>query len=74
MVLFPLALLWIIGVIVWIVRNNLDGSPGERERSWRRWRPRPPRRPWSTAPSSPARRAGGAARASAPERREHSAR
>jgi len=62
MVLFPIALLWLIGVIIWVVRN--ESKPGqERKLDWRRWRPRPPRLPrgrWS---------GGSEARASRGERR-----
>jgi hypothetical protein len=67
MVLFPIALLWLIGVIVWVVRN--EAKPGqERKLDWRRWRPRPPRLPRGG-------RAGGAeARAGRRERRPAHAR
>ena len=66
MILFPLALLWIVGVIIWVIRNNVDSEPGAPEpRDWKRWRPRPPRRPWNTGsaaserrPKPPARSAG----------------
>jgi hypothetical protein len=44
MVLFPIALLWLVGVIIWVVRNEAKPE-NERKLDWRRWRPRPPRRP-----------------------------
>jgi hypothetical protein len=45
MVLFPFALIWLIVVIVWIVRNEQNREEGE-PRVWARWRkpPRDPRR------------------------------
>jgi hypothetical protein len=42
MILFPIALLWLIGVIVWVVRN--EGSPSAPELI-RRWLPRRPTGP-----------------------------
>jgi hypothetical protein len=63
MVLFPIALLWLVGVIIWVVRN--EAKPGtERKIDWRRWRPRPPRRPGTGG-----RFGGSAARAAGPTRR-----
>ena len=57
MVFFPIALLWIIGVIIWVIRNNVSEEPGAAEpRDWKRWRPRPPRRPWNTGPDRSGRR------------------
>jgi hypothetical protein len=52
MVLFPIALIWIICVLVWLIRNSLNEPdvPGE-EREQRRWWPRPPRRPNGRRPS-----------------------
>jgi len=58
MILFPLALLWIVAVIIWVIRNNVSGEPGASEpRDWKRWRPRPPRRPWNTGSAASERRA-----------------
>jgi hypothetical protein len=58
MILFPLALLWIVGVIIWVIRNNVSGEPGASEpRDWKRWRPRPPRRPWNAGSAASERRA-----------------
>jgi hypothetical protein len=63
MVLFPIALLWLVGVIIWVVRN--EAKPGkERRLDWRRWRPRPPRRPMTGG-----RFGGSEARATRPTRR-----
>jgi hypothetical protein len=44
MVLFPIAFLWLLAVMIWLIRNSLnepDQQPGEP----RRWYPRRPRRP-----------------------------
>jgi hypothetical protein len=43
MVLFPFALIWLIVVLVWVVRNEV--KPPEERRTWIRRRPRPPRNP-----------------------------
>jgi hypothetical protein len=41
MVLFPIALLWLVGVLIWVVRN--EGAPGhDAIRVWRRWLPKRP--------------------------------
>jgi len=37
-VLFPLAVIWLIVVLVWVLRNSRNDTP--EERVWRRWRPR----------------------------------
>jgi hypothetical protein len=42
MVLFPLAVIWLIVIFVWVLRNSRNAPP--EERVWRRWRPSP-RRP-----------------------------
>jgi len=47
-ILFPIALVWLVVALVWILRNstNEPDSPDEGQ-SWRRFVPRPPRRPWN---------------------------
>lgn len=68
MLLFPIMLLWIVGVLIWIVRNNITDEPGERApRDWTRWRPRP-HRPRDGRAGASARRLGVSRRA-ARERR-----
>jgi hypothetical protein len=42
MVLFPIAVIWLAIVFVWVLRNSRNGEP--EETVWQRWRPRP-RRP-----------------------------
>jgi hypothetical protein len=42
MVLFPIAVIWLIVVFVWVLRNSRNGEP--EEPVWRRWRSKP-RRP-----------------------------
>jgi hypothetical protein len=42
MVLFPLAVVWLVVVLVWVLRNSRNAAP--EDRVWRRWRPSP-RRP-----------------------------
>jgi hypothetical protein len=39
MVLFPLAVIWLIVIFVWVLRNSRNAPP--EERVWRRWRPSP---------------------------------
>jgi hypothetical protein len=46
MVLFPIALLWLVVALVWIIRNSTN-EPDAPEQSWRRFVPRVPRRPWN---------------------------
>ena len=49
MVLFPIAFIWLLAVMIWLIRNSLnepDQQPGEP----RRWYPRRPRRPQGTGP------------------------
>jgi hypothetical protein len=50
-ILFPIALLWLVVALVWIIRNstNEPDRPDEPQ-SWRRFVPRPPRRPWNAGP------------------------
>jgi len=43
MVLFPIAVLWLAAVLIWVIRNGRNEDP-QQERTWRRWSPRP-RRP-----------------------------
>jgi hypothetical protein len=47
-ILFPIALVWLVVALVWILRNstNEPDSPDEGQ-NWRRFVPRPPRRPWT---------------------------
>ena len=71
MILFPLALLWIVGVIIWVIRNNVTDEPGASEpRDWKRWRPRPPRRPWNTGSTAEERRANSKSRSAGTKPRE----
>jgi len=44
MILFPIALLWMIGVIVWVLRNEGSPSAPELIRRWLPSRPHGPRR------------------------------
>jgi hypothetical protein len=66
MVLFPIALLWIIGLLIWIIRNDAN-APGEQgtTRDWKRWRPRPPHRPQTGRLGGLAARATGSRRKAA---------
>jgi hypothetical protein len=41
MVLFPLAIVWLVVVLVWVLRNSRNDLP--EERVWQRFRPRPRR-------------------------------
>ena len=43
MILFPIAFLWLLCVMIWIIRNSLN-EPDSPPREPRRWLPRPPRR------------------------------
>jgi hypothetical protein len=45
MVLFPLAVLWLVIGLVWVLRHSRNELP--EDRVWRRWTPRTPRRPWN---------------------------
>jgi hypothetical protein len=51
-VLFPIALLWLIIALVWIIRNSTNEPDLPGEQSWRRFVPRIPKRPWNTGASS----------------------
>jgi hypothetical protein len=47
-ILFPIALVWLVIALVWILRNSTNEPDRPDEpRSWRRFVPRPPRRPWN---------------------------
>jgi hypothetical protein len=48
MVLFPLAVIWLIVIFVWVLRNSRNAPP--EERVLRRWRPSP-RKPRDGEPS-----------------------
>jgi hypothetical protein len=54
-VLFPIALIWLVVALVWIIRNSTNAPDAPGEQSWRRFVPRVPRRPWNAG--SPTRRA-----------------
>jgi hypothetical protein len=71
MVLFPFALLFLIGVIVWVIRN--EGAPEEQDeaRLWPRLRPRPPRNPPRGRPHGSRDRAGAQRGSSAETRDPH---
>jgi len=46
MVLFPIAFIWLLAVMIWLIRNSLnEPAPPRQEPEPRRWRPRRPRRP-----------------------------
>jgi hypothetical protein len=52
MVLFPIAFIWLLCVMIWLVRNSLNEPDApDQEREPRRWWPRPPRRPHDRGPS-----------------------
>jgi hypothetical protein len=48
-ILFPIALLWLVVALIWIIRNstNEPDLPGEQP-AWRRFVPRIPKRPWNS--------------------------
>jgi hypothetical protein len=50
MILFPLAVIWLIVVFVWVLHHSQNNEP--EERVWRRWRPRP-RNPRDGDPAGP---------------------
>jgi hypothetical protein len=64
MVLFPIALIWLVIALVWIVRNS-QNEPDVPEQGWRRFVPRVPKRPWN-GPSGSRSRGRKAAGASPP--------
>jgi hypothetical protein len=48
-ILFPIALIWLVVVLVWIIRNSTnEPDQPEHAETWRRFAPRVPRRPWGT--------------------------
>jgi hypothetical protein len=50
-ILFPIALVWLVIALVWIIRNSTnEPEPPEQGQSWRRFVPRVPRRPWNDGP------------------------
>jgi hypothetical protein len=57
-VLFPIALVWVIVVIVWVVRNEVTSEHGQTRR-WIRLRPRPSRSPRRGRPNGSRARFGG---------------
>jgi hypothetical protein len=59
MVLFPIALVWLVIVIVWVVRNEVKPEEG-RLRRWVPRRPRSPRNPGRGRPNDPGGRRGSA--------------
>jgi hypothetical protein len=63
MVLFPLAVIWLIVVFVWVLHHSRNNEP--EERVWRRWRPKP-RKPRDG--DGPGARGRAARRASTPAR------
>jgi hypothetical protein len=46
MILFPIALIWLVVSLVWILRNSTN-EPDVPDPDWRRFVPRVPRRPWN---------------------------
>jgi hypothetical protein len=49
-ILFPIALVWLVIALVWIIRNSTnepDLSEQEQGQGWRRFVPRVPKRPWN---------------------------
>jgi len=51
MVLFPIAFIWLLAVMIWLIRNSLNTGPEQQRDEPRRWFPRPPRRPWLGTPN-----------------------
>jgi hypothetical protein len=46
MILFPIALIWLVVALVWILRNSTN-EPDVPDPVRRRFVPRVPRRPWN---------------------------
>ena len=59
--LFPIAFLWVIVVIVWVIRNEVTPEQ-EKTRRWTRLPSRPPRRPRRGRPNGSRARASGRSR------------
>jgi len=60
-ILFPIALIWLVVALVWIIRNSTNEPDlPEQQPTWRRFVPRVPRRPWSSGPTARRRSAAGA--------------
>jgi hypothetical protein len=55
MILFPIAVVWLIVVLVWVLRNSRNEASDEPV--WRRWR-RAPRSPRDGGPRESRSRAG----------------
>jgi hypothetical protein len=51
MILFPIALVWLVVALVWIIRNSTNEPDVPGERSWQRYVPRRPRRPGGPGPT-----------------------
>jgi hypothetical protein len=66
-VLFPIALVWLIAVIVWVVRNEVTPEQ-DTARRWTRLRPRPPRSPRRGRPNGSRPRRGETRASSSTER------
>jgi len=67
MVLFPIAFIWLLCVMIWLVRNSLNEPdvPGEEREPRRRW-PHRPRRPNGRGPNGSRSRDRAAVRVSRP--------
>jgi hypothetical protein len=50
MVLFPIAFLWLLVVMIWLIRNSLNTGPEQEPGEPRRWFPLRPRRPSDVGP------------------------
>jgi hypothetical protein len=50
-VLFPIALIWLVVALIWIIRNS-QNEPDIPEQGWRRFVPRVPKRPWNSGSGS----------------------
>lgn len=70
MILFPIALLWLVGVLIWAYRNNLTEIGPNGRRHWTGWRPRSPQRPPRDRRGGSAARAAGSRTAERSTRRE----
>jgi hypothetical protein len=51
-ILFPIALIWLVIALVWIIRNSTNEPDlPDAEQTWRRFVPRVPKRPWAGSSS-----------------------